>query len=370
MLDIIGPVTPVDITTTEDVSHIISVPVSNSAAAIPVSVASDGGSTGYPIGWPDLQQAGPDGIEGYMSITGLSDQSPTGVKIAGLELVRSEAGRLPFELGLEANVGSPIFLVPTQPLEISSTISGAGLSNDTITVFGNGSVFSGGLSVYNSTGEESSTTSSTAPITVRLKGDASGSEPGLVRELCVTYIDPRRHPGSESPMQLQQCDDSYISGPIIANRSSSETQLWRYEPATRELQPMIVVMKITTEGPTQVPHDAPTTTSSDIIIVETAPPISGSRSPSTVTADGDDGDNRYTQAIPSNSAQLMHYLVRRNEDTTSSSESLEFAGWLTQQIVDPYSFVAVPFVEPYSLVFAPKGASIKQLRNKASRSPA
>ncbi|QRW12795.1 hypothetical protein RhiLY_11794 [Ceratobasidium sp. AG-Ba] len=368
MLDIIGPVTPVDITTTEDVSHIVS--VSDSSEAVPIGVASDGGSTGYPIGWPDPQQAGPDGIEGYMSITGPSDQSPTGVKIAGLELVHSEAGHLPFELGLEANVGSPIFLVPTQPLEISSTVYGAGLSNDTITVFGNGSVFSGGLSVYNSTGEESSTTSSTAPIMVRLKGGVSSSEPGLARELCVTYIDPRRHPGSESPMQMQQCDDSYISGPIIANRNSSETQFWRYEPATRELQPMIVVTKITIEDPAQVPHDVPTTTSSDVMIAGTAHPISGSRSPSTATTEGDDGSGRYTQAIASNAAQLVHYLVRRNEDTMSSSESLELAGSVIQQILDRYSFVAVPCVKPYSLVFVPKGVSVKQLANKASGSPA
>ncbi|QRV84165.1 hypothetical protein RhiJN_12181 [Ceratobasidium sp. AG-Ba] len=330
MLDIIGPVTPVDITTTEDVSHIVS--VSDSSEAVPIGVASDGGSTGYPIGWPDPQQAGPDGIEGYMSITGPSDQSPTGVKIAGLELVHSAAGHLPFELGLEANVG--------------------------------------GLSVYNSTGEESSTTSSTAPIMVRLKGGVSSSEPGLARELCVTYIDPRRHPGSESPMQMQQCDDSYISGPIIANRNSSETQLWRYEPATRELQPMIVVTKITTEDAAQVPHDVPTTTSSDVMIAGTAHPISGSRSPSTATTEGDDGSGRYTQAIASNAAQLVHYLVRRNEDTMSSSESLELAGSVTQQILDRYSFVAVPCVKPYSLVFVPKGVSIKQLANKASGSPA
>ncbi|KAG8698921.1 hypothetical protein FRC08_005627 [Ceratobasidium sp. 394] len=161
--DIVGPTRPVNITTTKDVPRVML--PSKESDGLPI------GGTERTTGWMDPQQKVYNVMDGYLDIVGASDEGPMTVKIASLGFPDDSTGRNPFELGPETELGSAIFLAPTDSPEASLAAPSSHVSNHTMATFDARSVPLGVFSTYNAT--SSSPSATTAPIAVRLKASRS-----------------------------------------------------------------------------------------------------------------------------------------------------------------------------------------------------
>ncbi|KAG8696679.1 hypothetical protein FRC09_008323 [Ceratobasidium sp. 395] len=383
--DIVGSTDPIEITTTEDVSG-DRLPSETSEDEEPI------GSTEQTTGSLDPQQIAPNGMEGYLKIVGPSDDGSISVKIASLGFPNDNTGHNPFELGPETELGSMMFLVPTPPPEVMPASLGPHVSNDTMTMFDARSVPLSVFSTYNTTSSSTYRAGSSSPtfeakdtssgatfVTVRLKADVSVHNSAVRENLCVTYNSDYIQIQEEPPLRLQRCDDSHAPGVPSAARDSSETQLWQYDPVTRELQPLISNAqamgqpRLMTESlPTS--SGAGTATSSAIMTVETAPPVSvGAK-----TASKAEERVGTSTGAPSGSLGISPPgVIRRSGNDgfvtpkvkpgRSNSPKPESA--IQKQDILARSLVAVPVVDPYSLVFNSR-SSVRKASGEISRPPA
>ncbi|KAG9123258.1 hypothetical protein FRC07_015176 [Ceratobasidium sp. 392] len=395
--DILGLTSPVEITTTKDISSdrllLKASGVSLHGAPLSVDDEDPAGSTEQTTRWLNSQQKTHDGVDGYLDIVGPSDDGPMTVKIANLRFPKSSTGHNPFELGPETELGSLIFLAPTEPSEVSPATLGAQVSNHTTAMFDPRSVPLSVFSAYNTTSfsthnntslgsfNPTSASSTIGLVTVRLKADASVGKSDVRESLCVTYNNNYDQIQGEPPMRLQRCSDSYIPGAPSASHSSSETQLWQYDPVTREVQPLLSKVEAANESelvdePSSVSTGIETATSSGIMVVETAPPVyTGAESTSASAVQGPTVTS--AEVPPANSEVPTHSMTRRDEgddlmkhkSKPEYSKSPKLDSAIQKQDTLAPSLVAVPLVEPYNLIFTPK-SSVKNASVKAPRLPA
>jgi hypothetical protein len=371
---------PLNITTTQDVSRVK--PLSKSGIppiGIPVSPDDQDpvGSTEQTVGWLDPQQKLHNGVDGYLDIVGATDEGPMSLKIATLGFPDDNTGRNPFELRHETDLGSVVFLAPTEPSDASPATLGPQASNHTMAMFDARSVPMSAFSTYNAT--DSHATVAIDPITVRLKADVSVRKSAVRENLCVTYNDGYRQLPDEPPMRLQRCDDSYIPGAPSAARGSSETQLWQYDPVTQEIRPLLLELEAKAIPGATVDSSklsGPVTiASSAVMVVETAPPISletDTTMTGPVVVAGASIESTPTSAVKA--GMPSHSMVRRDGDDKLTINKKKSKSVTTktpkpdsavrnQGVVAP-SFIAIPIAEPYNLIFIPKstvgGTSIKK----------
>ncbi|KAG8743454.1 hypothetical protein FRC10_012034 [Ceratobasidium sp. 414] len=360
--DIVGPTGPVGITTTKDVSRVMLPSKVSGISAVGVPVGPDGGD---PIGsteWMDPQQKVHNVMDGYLDIVGTSDEGPMTVKIASLGFSYDNTGHNPFQLGPETEFGSVVSLAPTEPSDASAAMLGSQVSNHTMAAFDALSVPLSVFSTYNTTSTSSS--AATTPITVRLMANAPAEN-----LLCVVYNNNYDQVQDRSSMYLQPCDDPYIPGAPSAPRGSSETQLWQYDPATREVRPLLFEIKamgepVTMIEPSWTSSGYAAATSSAIMVVETAPPLpAGTESSITVSAAR--GEAGTSDGIaPASSRAPSPSIARRDgggdtiaQKSKSKHPKLPKPGPTIQKQggLTP-SLVAVPLVDPYNLVFTPRSS--------------
>ncbi|KAG8696347.1 hypothetical protein FRC09_008567 [Ceratobasidium sp. 395] len=383
--DIVGSTDLIEITTTEDVSS-DQLPSEASEDEEPI------GSTEQTIGSLDPQQIAPNGMEGYLKIVGPSDDGSMSVKIASLGFPNDNTGHNPFELGPETELGSMVFLAPTVPSEVLPASLGPQVSNDTMATFDARSVPLSVFSTYNTTSSSTYDTDSSNPtfdakdinsgaafVTVRLKADISVHNSAVRENLCVTYNNDYSRIQDEPPLRLQRCDDSHAPGVPSAARDSSETQLWQYDPVTREVRPLISNAQVMSQprfmtGSTSTSSGAGTVTSSAIMIVETAPPVSiGTESASKAQERASTSTSTPSSSLGVSSSGVARrsgddgFVTLKAKPGYSNSPKPEST--IQKQDILARSLVAVPVVDPYSLVFTSR-SSVRKASAQIPRPPA
>ncbi|KAG9084676.1 hypothetical protein FRC06_003945 [Ceratobasidium sp. 370] len=371
MSNILGPAGPVNITTTKDVSRVMLPSKNSGGPLVGVPAGPDGedlvGDTEQTTGWLDPQQKIHNLVDGYLDIVGSSDEGPMTVKIACLWFSDDNTGHYPFELGPETELSSLVSLAPTEPPEASSAILGSQVSNHTTSTFDALSVPPGVFSTYNAT--STSASAAMAPITVRLKADVSVHNSATRGNLCVTYNSNYDQVEDGSPVYLQECNDSYIPGTPSASRESSETQLWQYDPVTREVKPLLSEVKAmdkpgVTNEPLWTSASDVTATSSAMMIVETAPPLPVGAE-STVAMSVAQGKAGTPTMVPPASSEALSYSMTRRDRSDDPAMQKSKPKHPKSSKPDPTtqkqgglipSLVAVPLVDPYNLVFTPKSS--------------
>lgn len=371
---------PIRITTTEEVSRMK-----------PLSQSSEISGLGVPNGTSDVEvmsttkaksnsQLDPKklihgGIQGFLDIVATTDEDPKTLRIASLGFPNDNIGDNPFEIGSESEDGSIVYLVPTKPSDISLVSLAPQTSNDTQAMMFARSSFSDVLPRFNSTSSKPPTANAvSSPITVRLKAAVTDVESQESDELCVTYNNNWDQLQDEPPMRLKHCDDSYIPDSSSSSGNSSETQLWQYDPETRELRPLLLGLatKAAGEDPTNPSAVAPATTSpmtSAAVEVMTFPPLDSSVAglivPSTVVGKADSPHGRTgtsTQAATSPSS-----ITRRASDKGRAANKYEDKhvtlglpksnDAVQKQDDATRSLMALVPVDPYTLLFSPRSAA-------------
>ncbi|KAF8608210.1 hypothetical protein BDV93DRAFT_541556 [Ceratobasidium sp. AG-I] len=386
MADLIGASpndagSPVRITTTKEVSRIEAPSQSSEIPGLGVPSNSPEEETMSITKAKSNSQLDPKklihgGIQGFLNIVATTDEDPNTLRIASLGFPNDNIGDNPFEIGSESEDGSIVYLVPTKPSDISLVSLVSQVSNDTMAMIVARSSFSGAIPSLNMTDSQPpSANTASSPITVRLKADVTDVESQESDELCVTYNSNWDQIQDEPPMRLKHCDDSYIPGASSSSGSSSETQLWQYDPETRELRPLVLGLasEAAAEAPmnpsTVVSATAPLATSAEVEVMTSPPSASGVASsmiPSAVAGKIDmphgSAHNAPAQGGPSSSSAILQDgdkgpAAQKNAEKPATPRPPKPNSAAQKQDATTRSLMAIVPVDPYTLLFSPRSAA-------------
>ncbi|CAE6341968.1 unnamed protein product [Rhizoctonia solani] len=326
------------------------------------------------IGWlnPDAKIYSALNLEGELDLLAHSDEKPHGVKVGTFGYVSSSSAHSPFELLSETEVGGAVFLTP-QELTNDQTgenfDSGTSFSNHSMAMLiartaplglgllPNLDLTSGGS--VNTSEAGRSVTPGFMHVLIKAGTPSTNPDPGS--SLCATFYtySASNHTNDDSPMFLEKCDNSFIPGEPNNTAGSTATQLWQYDPKTRELKPVLQG-----DHGTSAPSSAPKPNSSiSLVGVEASSGnvihrssgssslAEGTRTASiqpSATARKMESDASYStiQTHSSQGAAPSQRRVRRGKsDRMEGNEPM------------PLAYKAVVIVDPYTLVFVPRGAT-------------
>ncbi|KAF8740409.1 hypothetical protein RHS02_04432, partial [Rhizoctonia solani] len=312
-------------------------------------------------------------LEGELDLIAHSHEKPRGVKVGTLGYVSNSTAHNPFELLSEAEAGGIVFLtlpeLATDQMEGNLELGpSASFSNHSAAILA-ARTYPLGLDLLSNlnltdrgsvdTSREGQSASSGFVYVLIKAGTPSNSDPPS--SLCATfYAYPTlNHNDDDTPMFLEKCDRSLVPGAPTNTANTKMTQLWQYDPKTRELKPAI-------QGDTGVtaPLGVPNSNGSDPSLVGGADSGTGVQYPSgtsssierTRTADTQpseairklksDTSHSTTQTYPSPMTAPAQIRARK-----SKSGRTEGSG----SLLPAYKTIAI--VDPYTLVFAPRSAT-------------